>query len=322
MAYIELENICKSYVIKERSGKGAGIFKRERKVIPALENISFSVSRGELIGYIGPNGAGKSTTVKIMSGILVPEKGKCAIDGLIPWKSRISHVKKIGVVFGQRSQLWWDLPVCDTFNLLRRIYAVPKDEFKRKKSNLCEILGISEFLRIPVRQLSLGQRMRCEIAAALLHSPELLFLDEPTIGLDSVSKLSLRSFLSEINKRDGVTMVLTTHDMDDIETLCKRVMVIGKGKIMFDGALSDLRKRYAPYMCVTMRTDAAHMPNISRVISSSFEDGIITVLFDPTQIEAHELIMQLSASARVSDIRINHENTDRMIARMYTEMKL
>ena len=190
-----------------------------KKIIKALDEISFEIDEGELVGYIGPNGAGKSTTVKIMSGILTPEKGDYVIMNRIPWKERVAHVSRIGVVFGQRTQLWWDVPVIDSFNLLKDIYNIPALSYSKRLTELVEALNISSILKTPARQLSLGLRMRCEIAAALLHNPKILFLDEPTIGLDAVSKLGLREFLKNENQRNGVTMILTTHDMDDIEAL-------------------------------------------------------------------------------------------------------
>ena len=251
MAHIKLSGISKQYKVYERpQGKWGllkGAFVRNTRVVEALQGISFELEQGELVGLIGPNGAGKSTTVKIMSGILTPDDGTCVIDGRIPWKQRVLHVSDIGVVFGQRSQLWWDVPVSDSFSLLKDIYDIKQDEFKIRMKELTEALDIAGILKTPARQLSLGQRMRCELVAALLHRPKLLFLDEPTIGLDAVSKLALRVFLKEENAKTGVTVLLTTHDMDDVEALCKRVMVIGHGKLLYDGAFCGLKERYAAY---------------------------------------------------------------------------
>ena len=251
MAHIELTGISKKYTVYERpEGKWGllkGAFMRNKRVVNALKGISFSVNRGELVGLIGPNGAGKSTTVKIMSGILTPDSGTCVIGGRVPWKQRKAHVSDIGVVFGQRSQLWWDVPVGDSFRLLQEIYDIKEADFRTRLTELAEAVDIGSILKTPARQLSLGQRMRCELVAALLHRPQLLFLDEPTIGLDAVSKLALRAFLKEENAKTGVTVLLTTHDMDDIEALCKRVMVIGHGKLLHDGGLSTLKERYAAY---------------------------------------------------------------------------
>jgi ABC-2 type transport system ATP-binding protein len=251
MSQIQLNDIRKSFKVYERpDGKWAffrGAFTRTVRTVKALDGISFAIGEGELVGYIGPNGAGKSTTVKVMSGILTPDGGGCVISGRVPWKERAAHVARIGVVFGQRSQLWWDVPVCDSFALLRDIYNVPQNLFQKRHDGLAEALDLGGLLKTPARQLSLGQRMRCELAAALLHSPDILFLDEPTIGLDAVSKLALRAFLKEENRRSGVTMVLTTHDMDDIEALCDRVMVIGRGKLLYDGDMTALKAKYAAH---------------------------------------------------------------------------
>jgi len=246
---IRLSGIHKSFKVYERpDGKWAllkGAFSRKIKTVHALDGVSFAINAGELVGYIGPNGAGKSTTVKVMSGILTPDEGDCAIMGRTPWKERVAHVSRIGVVFGQRSQLWWDVPIGDSFSLLKDIYGIPAESYKKRLHALTEAMDIGPLLKTPARQLSLGQRMRCELAAALLHSPDILFLDEPTIGLDAVSKLALRKFLKEENRRSGVTVLLTTHDMDDIEALCERVLVIGRGKVLYDGPLSKLREKYA-----------------------------------------------------------------------------
>ena len=217
---IKLNNISKTYRIRRRETgiKNAlkSFFSHKYELLRALDDVSFTVNDGEMVGYIGPNGAGKSSTVKIMSGILTPDSGSCEIDGLTPWKQRKEHVKNIGVVFGQRSQLWWDVPVCDSFELLKDIYSVSDRDYKRVYDELIERLSLQEIIKTPARQLSLGQRMRCEIAASLIHEPRILFLDEPTIGLDAVSKIAVRQFLKEINQEKKTTMILTTHDMQDI----------------------------------------------------------------------------------------------------------
>ena len=249
MAQIELNGIRKHFKVYERpEGKWGllkGAFMRNVKLVHALDDIGFSIAEGELVGYIGPNGAGKSTSVKIMSGILTPDAGTCRIMNRVPWKERVAHVSEIGVVFGQRSQLWWDVPVSDSFGLLKDIYDIEKRRYAERLAELIEMLDIGNLLKTPARQLSLGQRMRCELAAALVHRPKILFLDEPTIGLDAVSKLALRSFLKEENRNHGVTMLLTTHDMDDVEALCSRVLVIGRGKLLYDGSMRALRDKYA-----------------------------------------------------------------------------
>lgn len=327
MAQIELKNICKTFKVYERPDGRLGVFKgaftRKTKIIKALENVSFNINEGDLVGYIGPNGAGKSTTVKIMSGILTPESGTCTIMNRTPWKDRVNHVSQIGVVFGQRSQLWWDVPVNDSFDLLKDIYAIPTTTYSKRLTELVETLDISNFLKTPVRQLSLGQRMRCEVAAALLHSPRILFLDEPTIGLDAVSKLSLREFLKNENKTNGVTMILTTHDMDDIESLCNRVMVIGHGNLLYDGNLDKLKNRYAPLRRIraTINEKIALIP-IEGTESIEITGNTWTIMFDPTKTPAHNMVEKLSQKLPLKDISIEEENIDEIIASMYKEMCL
>ena len=243
---ITVEHISKSFRVARRSGgmKEAvkALWKRQYDTVRALDDISFAIGDGEMVGYIGPNGAGKSSTIKVLSGILTPDGGRCEIDGRCPWKDRTRHVREIGVVFGQRSQLWWDVPVIDSFELLRDIYRVPQAEYRRNLDELVELLNLAQIVKTPTRQLSLGQRMRCEIAASLLHSPKILFLDEPTIGLDAVSKLAVRDFILRLNRERGTTVLLTTHDMQDIEALASRVLLIGRGKILLDGTLEDIRQ--------------------------------------------------------------------------------
>ena len=242
---IQVEHLCKSYRVSRRDGglleaiKALG--KRETTEIKALDDISFTIADGEIVGYIGPNGAGKSSTIKILSGILTPDSGTCLVNGRVPWKERRKHVADIGVVFGQRTQLWWDVPVIDSFTLLKDIYRVDDARYNRNVEELTELLDLGDLLRTPTRQLSLGQRMRCEVAASLLHDPKVLFLDEPTIGLDAVSKIAVRSFIQKRNASHGTTVLLTTHDMQDIEALASRILLIGKGKILMDGTFDDVR---------------------------------------------------------------------------------
>lgn len=248
---ITMEHVCKSYRVAKRNAgmKEAckALFRRDVEIIRALSDVSFTIQDGEMVGYIGPNGAGKSSTIKILSGILTPESGKCLVDGRIPWKNRTEHVRQIGVVFGQRSQLWWDVPVIDSFELLKDIYTIPSYEYQNNLEELTELLHLQELLKMPTRQLSLGQRMRCEIAASLLHSPKILFLDEPTIGLDAVSKLAVREFIMQLNQNHKTTVILTTHDMQDIEALTKRIILIGRGRVLMDGTLEDMRRLAAEH---------------------------------------------------------------------------
>ncbi len=246
---ITMEHVCKTYRIARRNaGFGEAIralFHREYEEIHALDDISFTIHDGEMVGYIGPNGAGKSSTIKILSGILTPDSGTVLVDGRIPYRDRVHHVREIGVVFGQRSQLWWDVPVIDSYELLKDIYSIPQSTYRENLDELTELLALGDLLRSPARQLSLGQRMRCELAASLLHSPKTLFLDEPTIGLDAVSKLAVRDFIKKQNAIHHTTVILTTHDMQDIEALSERILLIGKGKILLDGTLGDIEKAAA-----------------------------------------------------------------------------
>ena len=246
---IEMQHVSKTYRVAKRSAgfKEAcrQLLHREYEEIRALDDVSFTIGDGEIVSYMGPNGAGKSSTIKILSGILTPDCGHCIIDGLIPWKDRMKHVAGIGVVFGQRSQLWWDIPVIDSFELLKDIYRVDLQQYRRNLEELTVLLNLEELLKTPTRQLSLGQRMRCEIAASLIHNPRILFLDEPTIGLDAVSKLAVRDFVKKQNREHGTTVILTTHDMQDIAALAERVILIGRGRILLDGTLDDIRREGA-----------------------------------------------------------------------------
>ncbi len=248
---ITLSNISKAFRVSRREAgfraAAKALFHKEYDTVQALKDVSFTIGDGEMVGYIGPNGAGKSSTIKIMSGILTPDSGSCSINGRTPWKDRVRHVGEIGVVFGQRSQLWWDVPVIDSFELIRDIYKVPEPAYRQNLEELTALLNLETILKTPARTLSLGQRMRCEIAASLLHNPKTLFLDEPTIGLDAVSKLAVRDFIRYINREKGTTVILTTHDMQDIEALTERIILIGKGRVLLDGKLETLKNTYAAH---------------------------------------------------------------------------
>ena len=327
MGEIILSNIQKTFKVAERSqGFSAAVksfFSREYKYINALSDISFHIKPGELVGYIGPNGAGKSTTVKIMSGILVPDGGECLVDGIIPWKNRKEYVKNIGVVFGQRSQLWWDVPVIDSFLLLKDIYRIEDTQYETMKNDLIDRLNLSECLNRPVRQLSLGQRMRCELAASLLHNPSTLFLDEPTIGLDAVTKLNVREFIKEINQRYQTTVILTTHDMDDIEALCSRVIVIGKGSILFDGPINKLRSLVTEERRLTIDFQKPYAAyDIPHTTLRTQKGTKVIYGFNPEAVSASEIIQEASSLYEIKDILIENASIEEIIADLYEVFKL
>ena len=326
MSFIEVKQISKTFkVAKKKSGlKEAfkSFIKREYLNVQAVDDISFSIEKGEIVGYIGPNGAGKSTTIKILSGILVPDAGNVKISNMTPWKDRVKYVKKIGVVFGQRSQLWWDIPACDTFDLLRDIYDIPEDEYQSTRDDLIEKLNLEDIINIPVRQLSLGQRMRCEIAASLLHNPEILFLDEPTIGLDAVSKQLVRDFIKRLNKEKKTTIILTSHDMSDITTLAKRIILIGRGKVLYDGSLKRLINNYGTLRYMSIKTkDKLNVRNKGIISKKKEKDGY-TLTIDTKITSISKLINSISEKIVIEDFRIENESIDNIIVKLYEEFKI
>ena len=323
---IELKHINKSFRVAKR---GAGLkeaakalFHREYTEVKALQDVSFTIGDGEMVGYIGPNGAGKSSTIKIMSGVLTPDSGQCIINGRTPWLDRKEHVAQIGVVFGQRSQLWWDVPVADSFELLRDIYRVEPGDYRTTLEELTELLSLQELLQTPTRQLSLGQRMRCEIAASLLHRPKILFLDEPTIGLDAVSKIAVREIVRSVNRAYGTTVILTTHDMQDIEALTDRILLIGKGRILMDGSLEQLKNRNSHHKTLTVD----YIGNI-RLIPEGMEqvkdlDGHGEFWVDTRVISVSDAISSLSSQVEVKDIGITGESIDQTVVSLYKEFAI
>ncbi len=327
VAQIVVENLCKAFQVAERRpgmwGAIRGIARRTYRTVRALDGISFSIDAGELVGYIGPNGAGKSTTVKTLAGILVPDSGRCEVRGRVPWKQRLAHVAELGVVFGQRTQLWWDLPVVESFELLRDIYRVPEDRYVRTRDELIAVLDLGALLDVPVRQLSLGQRMRCDLAAALLHAPPIVFLDEPTIGLDAISKLAVRDFIKRLNRENGVTVVLTTHDMDDIETLCTRVMVIGGGKILSDGTLADLRARVTRerWLTIDLADGVTWTDEVDATVIRQ-EGSRVCLAFDPQVVAPAELIRRVTARYAIRDLFVENPPIETIIARLYAAESL
>jgi ABC-2 type transport system ATP-binding protein len=322
MSQVVVRDLVKTYRIAEREpgvwGAVRGLLSRRHREVQALAGVSFALERGELLGFIGPNGAGKSTTIKILSGILRPTAGLVRIGGLSPFDDRRRHVERIGVVFGQRTQLWWDLPVIDGFRLLGDIYRVDRARFARSSEELVAALKIDSVLHQPVRQLSLGQRMRVEIAAALLHEPELLFLDEPTIGLDAPSKLAVREVVKRLNRERGVTVLLTTHDMHDIEALAERVIVIGRGRVLADSRFQALRDTVLRERRLTLEfsgpAPAFERPGVAVVSRSG---GTLVLSFDPSRVTAPELIAAASGEQAVLDVHIERPAIEEVIARFY-----
>ena len=323
---IELKNINKTFKVAKRNAGFSeafkALFKNEYTEIRALCDVSFTINDGETVGYIGPNGAGKSSTIKIMSGILTPDSGECVINGCIPWRDRAAHVKEIGVVFGQRSQLWWDVPVADSFDLLRDIYKVDGASYKKTLSNLTELLDIGEIIRTPARQLSLGQRMRCEIAASLLHNPKVLFLDEPTIGLDAVSKIAVRNFIKTINRENKTTVILTTHDMQDIEALTERILLIGKGRILLDGTLPELKKRYSANKTLTVDYIGEAVPACEHMTVVKELGGHAQISVDTAHITVSQAIALISEAVEVKDMSVSSESTEDMVISLYREFEI
>jgi ABC-2 type transport system ATP-binding protein len=322
MPQILVQDLAKTYRVAERDpgvlGAMRGLVRRRWRTVEALKDVSFQLERGELLGFIGPNGAGKSTTIKILSGILRPDGGRVEIDGLVPYQDRVKHVGRIGVVFGQRTQLWWDLPVIDGFDLLRDIYRVDPVRYRQTRDELVALLRLERLLDQPVRQLSLGQRMRAEIAAALLHEPQILFLDEPTIGLDAPSKLAVREFVKRLNKERGVTVLLTTHDMHDIEALAQRVIVIGHGRVLADSPFETLRSDVLAErrLFVDFVGEAPDLA-LAGVTVRAKAGRSLELAFDPRVIGAPALIAAITADHAVEDIHVEQPAIEEVIARFY-----
>src|SRR6516225_11431827 len=324
---IYVHDLCKNFrTFRRREGVWGSIqnlFVRDYRTVAAVDRVGFSIERGEMVGYIGPNGAGKSTSIKMLTGILVPSSGEIRVNGFEPHRERRHYVKTIGVVFGQRTQLWWDIAVIESFKLLRRIYDVPQRDFDARMERFNEILGISDYLHTPVRKLSLGERMRCDLAAALLHNPPLLFLDEPTIGLDVVAKDHIRAFLKEINRGEQTTVLLTTHDLSDIEELCKRIIIIDRGKILFDDQLAEMKDRLAEYNQVKFslkdRSQVARLAQvaINGLACERVDELTYVMRFDRQQHSSAEVIRNLVNNLQVTDIFVEEEPIEDIVKRIY-----
>jgi ABC-2 type transport system ATP-binding protein len=324
---ISVSNLRKEFKVFHHHQGALGavrnLLTREHRLVKAVDGITFDIQPGELVGYLGPNGAGKSTTLKILTGILVPSSGEVQVNNRVPWRERRAHVARIGAVFGQRNTLWWDLPVIESLDLLRHIYRIPADRYRQNLNTFRELLALDEFLGTPVRSLSLGQLMRANLAAALLHDPDILFLDEPTIGLDVVAKERIRQFIQRVNRQRGTTVILTTHDLSDVEKLCERVMIIDHGKLLFDGQLEELRQRFGGQRELVV--DFAEDYNEVTVEGARVagRDGRqVTYRFSRGTVAASTLIGRLSARYRILDLSVREPEIEATVRRIYEERLL
>lgn len=327
MSFITVKNLNKTFKILKRDKGLKSAFKalirRDYTYIKAVDDISFDIEEGEIVAYIGPNGAGKSTTIKILCGILNPDNGIVSIDGINPFKNRVQYVKNIGVVFGQKSQLWWDIPTIDSFELLKNIYKIPNSEYTTRLEELVNMLDLKDLLNTPVRQLSLGQRMRCEIAASLLHNPKILFLDEPTIGLDAVSKVAVRKFIKEINAKKKVTIILTSHDMTDIEALTNRVIVIGHGKKLYDGSLIGIKKKFSRHKKLEiLYTKLKSVPKIEHTTILDKKRNRVLIDVDTKYNSISNITLEYSKVCEINDVNIISESMDDIIIKLYEDYNL
>ena len=308
---------------KRRPGAAGALrtlFSREHEEKVAVAGIDMALERGELVGYIGPNGAGKSTTIKMLTGILVPTSGTLEVAGVVPYAHRRQNARNIGVVFGQRSQLYWDLPLIESFELLRAIYTVPADRYERNMNTFTQLLEMEPFMRTPVRQLSLGQRMRGDFAAAMLHDPEIIYLDEPTIGLDVIAKEAIRAFVQHVNAERGTTVILTTHDLADVERLCRRIIIIDDGRIIYDGGIERIKEQYGTHRTLIVTLTAPHGdPQLDGAEIVSNERGVVRYSFDRRKVRADQLIRQAMERYDLRDVSIEEPELESIIRRIYTE---
>ncbi|GAA4735731.1 ABC transporter ATP-binding protein [Phytohabitans rumicis] len=319
MSIIRVEGLVKEFRRPRRYRGPLGglrtLFSRQYTVNRAVDGVTFAIEPGELVGYLGPNGAGKSTTIKMLTGILVPTSGVVEVAGVTPWRDRERNARQIGVVFGQRSQLWWDLPLRDSLTLIGKLYQVPADRFRRNEERFTELLGLGEFLDTPVRQLSLGQRMRGDLAAAMLYEPRILYLDEPTVGLDVVAKERIRAFVGQLNADSGTTVILTTHDLDDVERLCRRIILIDHGTVLYDGDVASLKARYAPYRELVVH--AEERIEVPGARTTKHEDGRSWLRFDPARTQVADLIGAVLAAYPVTDLSIVEPDLEGVIHQIY-----
>ena len=325
---IKVENLSKEFKISKKypGFKGAlrSFFSTEYTIKKVVDDISFEINDGEIVGYIGANGAGKSTTIKMMTGILTPSSGRIIVDGVIPYENREKNAKNIGVVFGQKTQLWWDLPVSETFPLLKDIHGVSDEDYEERMNYFKEILGLDEFFLSPVRTLSLGQRMRADLAAALIHNPKIIYLDEPTIGLDVVVKESVRKAIKDINEKYGTTIILTTHDLNDIEELCNRIIIIDSGKKIYDGELEGVKEQFG-YL-TTIEIQLKDKSNIEKINFARFKDddfklnmkeSKINITFNKNNISSADIIGEVMKKSKVIDFNIKETSIEDIVKKMY-----
>jgi viologen exporter family transport system ATP-binding protein len=324
MAIIAVRDLVKEFRTPKRApgllGAVRTLFSTEQRVVRAVDGVSFDVEEGEFVGYLGRNGAGKSTTIKCLTGILVPTSGEVLIDGIVPWRERERNALNIGVVFGQRSQLWWDIPLADSLELIGKMYRLERSVYRSNLEVLSALLGLESFLETPVRQLSLGQKMRGDLAAAMIYQPRVLYLDEPTVGLDVLAKERIRSFIAEMNRTRGTTVVLTTHDLKDVELLCRRIVLIELGRVLYDGAITDLKRRYAPYreLVITLAGEGmtVDLPGAERIR----QEGPQTWLrFDPERIPVPDLIAAAIARYPVRDVAIEEPELEGVVRQIFAE---
>jgi ABC-2 type transport system ATP-binding protein len=324
---ITVENLQKHFRIRQSRagllGSFRGLVRGESRLVRAVDGISFQIKPGEVVGYLGPNGAGKSTTIKMLTGLLVPSGGTVTVNGFVPWRDRERYVAQIGAVFGQRTTLWWDLPVRESLDLLQFVYRVPPERFQHTLADFCALLELDPFLHTPVRALSLGQRMRADLCAAMLHNPALLFLDEPTIGLDVVAKERIRQFIAHINREQGTTVLLTTHDLADVERLCERVLIIDQGRLLYDGQLATLAQRFGGSRELVVDLAEAYDDVTVEGAEIIAREGLrVTYRFDRTHLTASELIGRLSRRYRLRDLSVREPQIEATVRRIYEERLL
>lgn len=323
MSGIRVESLVKEFRRPKRFDGPLGglrtLVTRQSTVHRAVDGIDFEIEPGELVAYLGPNGAGKSTTIKMLTGVLVPTSGTVEVGGLVPWRDRRHNAKQIGVVFGQRSQLWWDLPLRDSLRLVGRLYEMPEEQWRERVGYFIELLGMGEFIDQPVRQLSLGQRMRGDLAAAMLYGPRILYLDEPTVGLDVMAKDQIRTFIREVNEEQGTTVILTTHDLDDVERLCSRALLIDHGRLLYDGDLDTLKAKYAPHRELVVKLAEPRDVVVTGAEQVAREDMTVRLRFDPAILSAAELIREVLTVFPVKDLSLEEPGLDGVVRAVYAD---